>query len=858
MKRDVFLSILFALLSIGLMVYYSIDTKNQSKKIDSETYSQIEDNHSSVNDNNQSTNISPGNNESSNQVQQPTNDNNQSTNTNPGDNDSSNQVQQPTNDNNQSTNTNPNNNESNNQVQQPSTDNKQPEEKSSSVTIDQTPIPKSETKPTVIEVNRIKLNQSSIELDTINNKTATLTVTTEPVNATDKTVTWTSSNPKVAIVNQIGSITAKAKGTTTITVKTNNGKSASCKVFVTIPATELKMTRISNADNKYIAELISDRIGQVSVEVGPGEVDKSEVEWINSDPDKLALERVIENGTYYIKSALYDKMVFSVAGGSVNNNAAIQLYEKNNSDSQQFQIINVGGEYYIIRSKKSGKVLDVPNESKESGTKIHQYTLNRGDEQKWEFEYLGDGYYRIRSKVNGLYLNLTDSKAENKTRIQLWTETKNKAQKFKLERISKRKTVVETGTYYIKSSLNEKKVLEVEGGSSSSDAVIQMYERNNTDAQQFEIVNIGNNYYVIRSKKSGKVLNISSGTTADNIKIQQYHFNGTEAQIWMIEKDGEYYRFKSTRNGLYLNVIPAKEEKYAGLQMYTGNANKAQRFKLEKISSEIKHSNIERILLKGKKKGIVSITAKLKTGKALTNKITVKEGAWEIKNGKYLYHYLDGSIKAWTISDYEGWNKLKEQKVKPLDPNLKEVSVINPELKVGQITKDKKTMYYNGVTLAYSVWDNTANNIAIKNGGSPYAITVDLDRRYESIFKMNSGVWEPYKASKVNVGGPWKNYDTTNKKLYAKNSYTPTGLHYTNGNHSQNRSDYGKHSSKLPYWVGFDDGDPGRRPNNQDYFHNTIYDFLGQNNTGGCVTAFEEHSKWIYYNIGRGTPVLIW
>ena len=102
----------------------------------------------------------------------------------------------------------------------------------------------------------------------------------------------------------------------------------------------------------------------------------------------------------------------------------------------------------------------------------------------------------------------------------------------------------------------------------------------------------------------------------------------------MIEKDGEYYRFKSTRNGLYLNVIPAKEEKYAGLQMYTGNANKAQRFKLEKISSEIKHSNIERILLKGKKKGIVSITAKLKTGKALTNKITVKEGAWEIKNGK--------------------------------------------------------------------------------------------------------------------------------------------------------------------------------------------------------------------------------
>ena len=43
---------------------------------------------------------------------------------------------------------------------------------------------------------------------------------------------WTSSNKKVATVNKNGKVTAKKKGTATITVKTANGKKYSCKVTV--------------------------------------------------------------------------------------------------------------------------------------------------------------------------------------------------------------------------------------------------------------------------------------------------------------------------------------------------------------------------------------------------------------------------------------------------------------------------------------------------------------------------------------------------------------------------------------------------------------------------------------------------
>lgn len=60
-----------------------------------------------------------------------------------------------------------------------------------------------------------------------------LTATVAPDNATNKTVTWTSSNPAVATVDANGKITAVAAGTATITATTEDGgKTATCAVTV--------------------------------------------------------------------------------------------------------------------------------------------------------------------------------------------------------------------------------------------------------------------------------------------------------------------------------------------------------------------------------------------------------------------------------------------------------------------------------------------------------------------------------------------------------------------------------------------------------------------------------------------------
>lgn len=81
----------------------------------------------------------------------------------------------------------------------------------------------------VIDVESVTLSASTLDMTA--GDTSTLTATVSPSNATDKTVTWSSSAPAVASVSG-GTVTALSAGQTVITA-TAGGKSATCTVTVT-------------------------------------------------------------------------------------------------------------------------------------------------------------------------------------------------------------------------------------------------------------------------------------------------------------------------------------------------------------------------------------------------------------------------------------------------------------------------------------------------------------------------------------------------------------------------------------------------------------------------------------------------
>ena len=96
------------------------------------------------------------------------------------------------------------------------------------------------TQPAETPVTSVTLDKTSLTLDV--GGSDTLTATVKPDNATDKAVTWSSSNENVATVDQNGNVKAVGAGTATITAAASDGsgKTATCEVTVnggTIPTT---------------------------------------------------------------------------------------------------------------------------------------------------------------------------------------------------------------------------------------------------------------------------------------------------------------------------------------------------------------------------------------------------------------------------------------------------------------------------------------------------------------------------------------------------------------------------------------------------------------------------------------------
>ena len=127
----------------------------------------------------------------------------------------------------------------------------------------------------VVAVSSISLNKDSIEL--VEGDSETLTATVSPNDATDKTVSWTSSNTGVATVKD-GTITAIKEGEATITAKAGE-KTASCKVIVAkkvIPVESIEL-------NKTELELVEGDSETLTATISPEDATNKTVSWSSSN-----------------------------------------------------------------------------------------------------------------------------------------------------------------------------------------------------------------------------------------------------------------------------------------------------------------------------------------------------------------------------------------------------------------------------------------------------------------------------------------------------------------------------------------------------------------------------------------------
>lgn len=134
-----------------------------------------------------------------------------------------------------------------------------------------------EQEPLIIPVESVSINQSSARL-TIG-ETVQLTASVSPSTATNKEISWSSSNQSVASVNTSGLVTAAGEGTTIISASAD-GKKGECtvsvkKAYVAVSEVKLDKTELTLFEGKEET---------LTATILPKDATEQTITWSSSDP----------------------------------------------------------------------------------------------------------------------------------------------------------------------------------------------------------------------------------------------------------------------------------------------------------------------------------------------------------------------------------------------------------------------------------------------------------------------------------------------------------------------------------------------------------------------------------------------
>ena len=148
-----------------------------------------------------------------------------------------------------------------------------------------------------VDVTGVKLNYTSKSVD--KGKTITLKPTIKPSNASNKNVTWESSDTSIATVNSKGVVTAKKGGTVKITCTTKDKKKvATCKVTVYEAVSSISLSASSMS-------LVSNKSKTLTVTIKPASATNQGIKWSSSNTSIATVSssgkvKALKAGTVYI------------------------------------------------------------------------------------------------------------------------------------------------------------------------------------------------------------------------------------------------------------------------------------------------------------------------------------------------------------------------------------------------------------------------------------------------------------------------------------------------------------------------------------------------------------------------------
>lgn len=160
-----------------------------------------------------------------------------------------------------------------------------------------------------IAVTSVTLNKTNLTL--AKGESEILVATVAPDNASDKSVSWSSSNPQAISVDDAGKVTAIKEGEATITAKAGD-KTAECKVQVFIAVSSIELSKTTLA-------LTVGEEHSLTATVKPENATDKTIVWTSSDESIVS----VENGK--LKAIKVGKVTITASSGTVSAECSVTV-----------------------------------------------------------------------------------------------------------------------------------------------------------------------------------------------------------------------------------------------------------------------------------------------------------------------------------------------------------------------------------------------------------------------------------------------------------------------------------------------------------------------------------------------------
>lgn len=299
-------------------------------------------------------------------------------------------------------------------------------------------------------------------------------------------------------------------------------------------------------------------------------------------------EAVSENTAYSIAPSATSDTLVGVAGNSASSGANVALSNPSSVLGNYWRFVSGDNGLWSIVNMRANMALTV-NGTPASGSNV---TVASGQGTKWVVQKNDDGTVSfIPFGYDSLRLDIVGESADAGANVRLYTASASSMQRFVLgvanaltEALANGEKLNE-GVVVVNTALPGKRAIDIKSASKDNGANVQTYASNESLAQKFFLVDVGNGLYTLQSAVSGKYLDVAGGKTTSGTNVQQYTGNGTLAQLWYFLKTADgLWSLRNAKSGLALTVSGASSSNGANVDVEDANDDACQYFSVKYVN----------------------------------------------------------------------------------------------------------------------------------------------------------------------------------------------------------------------------------------------------------------------------------